>query len=314
MKLCRSLTSRNRKRKKPAPKPTPKYRAKKLPARLGYGVTHTIHHGDCLDVLPKLAANSIDAVISDPPYPEIRRSYGTLTESQWHKLMDGVVKETRRVLKPHGSAVFILQPNFNKLGNMRLWLWEFLLRTAKDWNLVQNVYWWNYSSPTLAGCKREHGLCRNSVKYCLWFGPPDCYRAQGTVLWEPAKFSPSKLEQRALKYGPSGQSRRDGRSYTTAQERGGSVPFNLIPCSASEGGGQNSASYGHGAGTPQPIADWWTKYVTKPGDTILDPFNGCGTMGVSAVSQGRKYVGIEKNEEWCQISQQRICSVPALAV
>ena len=56
--------------------------------------------GDCRDLLPTLADASIDAVITDPPYPEIDRAYGRLTELEWHELMREVVRETRRVLKP----------------------------------------------------------------------------------------------------------------------------------------------------------------------------------------------------------------------
>ena len=51
-------------------------------------------------------------------------------------------REARRVLRPlKGSAVFILQPNYEKIGKTRLWLWEFLLKAAKEWNLVQPVFW-----------------------------------------------------------------------------------------------------------------------------------------------------------------------------
>jgi DNA modification methylase len=71
--------------------------------------------------MKKLAAKSIDAIITDPIYPEIDREYGRLTERQWHALMREVVAECRRVLKPKGSAVFILQPNAEKIGQMRLW-------------------------------------------------------------------------------------------------------------------------------------------------------------------------------------------------
>ena len=58
------------------------------------------------------------------------------------RLMREVVRESRRILKPKGSAVFIFQPNYEKIGKMRLWLWEFLLWAAKEWNLIQDVYWW----------------------------------------------------------------------------------------------------------------------------------------------------------------------------
>src|ERR1700730_2535144 len=102
-----------------------------------------IEQGDCLDLLPSVPDRSMDAVVTDPPYPEIRRDYGRLTEAEWHALMDAVVAQARRVLKPSGSAVFVLQPNYERLGRMRLWVWEFLVRTARNWNLIQNVMAWN---------------------------------------------------------------------------------------------------------------------------------------------------------------------------
>ena len=73
-------------------------------------------HGDCRQEMKKLRANSIDLILTDPPYPEIDREYGKLTEAEWHELMNAVVTEGRRVLKPTGSMVVILQPNFEKIG------------------------------------------------------------------------------------------------------------------------------------------------------------------------------------------------------
>ena len=72
--------------------------------------------GDCLDWLKRIPDQSIDAVITDPPYPGIKREYGTWTEAEWHAMMDQVVPEVRRSLTPTGSAVFVLQPNFGKVG------------------------------------------------------------------------------------------------------------------------------------------------------------------------------------------------------
>jgi len=74
--------------------------------------------------LTKVASKSVDAIITDPIYPEVRREYGRITEADWHALMRDVVAECRRVLKPKGSAVLILQPNYENLGRMRLWPWN----------------------------------------------------------------------------------------------------------------------------------------------------------------------------------------------
>lgn len=54
--------------------------------------TIQLMHGDCLSLLPSIPSASVDAVISDPPYPEIDRDYGRWTEAEWHELMRGVVR------------------------------------------------------------------------------------------------------------------------------------------------------------------------------------------------------------------------------
>jgi site-specific DNA-methyltransferase (cytosine-N4-specific) len=261
---------------------------------------YQLFHSDAVAGLKCVKNQSVNVVLTDPPYPGINRKYGNLKEDDWHTLMDAVVAETRRVLTPTGSAVFILQPNYKHIGEMRLWLWEFMVRTAKSWNLVQDAYWWNWNAIPLAGCNRKDGLLRSSVKYCLWFGPKDCYRNQDAVLWETAKFDTKRLEKRALYYAPSGRSMRDGNAFEAAVTRGGSTPFNLLPIS--NAGNRTS----HGATTPLTLAEWWVRYLTKPDDIVLDPFSGAGTMGVAALNQGRHYIGFEKMAEYHQEAHQRL--------
>jgi len=274
-------------------------------------MTYTLYHGDCLDILPTIADASVDAVITDPPYPEIDRPYGRLTEAQWWDLMMGVCKETRRVLKPTGSAVFILQPNSRKVGSMRGWLWEFMAWVCRDWNMVQDVWWWKVSgvAPTVHA-QRTIGLMRPSIKAMVWAGAQNCYRNQDAILWEPAVIDDfEKRSQRALRYTPSGLSMRDGRCTAAAHERGGVTPFNVVPLSTDGASG----ALGHGAGTPLRLADWWTRYIAPTGGTVLDPFNGVATMGIAAIQNGCNYIGIEQDAGYVATSHARIAAVqPAL--
>ena len=64
------------------------------------------------------------------------------------------------MLKPNGSAVFILGPNSERIGKMRLWLWEFVAWAGREWNLVQDCYWWAIDAMPLGGIKRHQGLMR----------------------------------------------------------------------------------------------------------------------------------------------------------
>ncbi len=120
--------------------------------------------GDCVRELKKLPNRSVDLILTDPPYPEIAREYGRLTEVDWHELMKVVVTEGRRVLKPTGSMVIILQPNYESVGKMRLWLWEFVAWAGREWNLIQDAYWWSFDAMPVTGCSRKNGLMRQSLK------------------------------------------------------------------------------------------------------------------------------------------------------
>lgn len=263
-------------------------------------------HGDCLDVLPTLPSQSVDAVITDPPYPEISRQYGRMSETQWWDMMMGVCAEVRRVLKPKGSAVFILQPNSRTPGSMRGWLWEFMAWVCREWNMVQDAYWWNTCALPVGGAI-THGLMRGSAKPCVWAGAVDCYRLQVAILWsESASNAERRIKgESGIERHPSGRRVNVEKTLNAAVRRGGVTPFNVLPIPNTDS--QSSAgAHGHGAGTPLKLADWWTRYIVPPGGVVLDPFNGAGTMGIAALQNGASYIGIEKMAEYVDVSHKRI--------
>jgi len=266
--------------------------------------------GDCRDLLKGLPDNSIDAIVTDPPYPEVDRPYGKLSVDAWFDLMKEVVTQSHRVLNPWGSAVYILQPNSEHVGVMRPWLWEFVVWAMKQWNMVQDVYWWNPTTPPNAHCHRTVGLMRPSVKHCVWLGSADCYRNQDEVLWTQSQGNKAvERSNRALKYLPSGLTMRYGRCAAVADERGGVTPFNLIPIANSDS--QNSGgAKGHGAATPMALCDWWVRYICPPGGVVLDPFAGSGTVGLAAMKTGRKFIGFEKEASYVEIARARAEDVP----
>lgn len=253
-------------------------------------------HGEALAALQALPDASLDAVVTDPPYPCIKRPYGYWTEAEWFALMDPVVEQCRRVLKPVGSAVFILQPNSERAGRMRTWLWDFLAKWGRLWNVVQDAYWWNHAALPSGGAP-ERGLMRPSLKYAAWFGAPDCWRDQGAVLWaESQQNKAARLAGRAgLVTTPSKsrsateQGRMDlRRIHGAAAARGGTTPFNVLPLPSTESGNKHPGS------TPLDVMRWWVRYVCPPGGTVCDPFMGSGTAGVAAIDEGRGFLGMER--------------------
>ena len=178
--------------------------------------------------------------------------------------------------------VVILQPNYEKLGRMRLWLWEFVAWAGREWNLVQDAYWWAVDAMPLAGTDRRIGLMRQSVKMCVWLGPPDCFRDQGKVLCTPSEMTSARNRaDMAMRTSPIGRRYRNGRIAGAADERGGTTPFNLLPAPA---GGPSEAG-GHPAATPYDVAAWWCRYILPEGGVLLDPFCGSGTMLQAGLDQ-----------------------------
>lgn len=221
----------------------------------------------------------------------------------------GVCAETRRILKPSGSAVFILQPNSRRVGSMRGWLWEFMAWVCREWNMVQDVWWWNTTAMTNGVCSpRARGLMRASVKPCVWAGPSDCYRSQDSVLWSESERNIAERAGRrfARMESPSGNGVNKHRAASTPMERGGSIPYNLLPCPNNNAAHDEAGSHGHGAGTPLELAKWWTRYICPPGGTVIDMFMGSGTMMLAAMAYGCNGIGIERDEGYFAIAQRRV--------
>jgi DNA modification methylase len=262
--------------------------------------------GDCREVLPAIPAGTVDVVLSDPPYPCIKRSYGYWTEAEWFAMMRRVVPECMRVLKPSGSAVFILQPNSERVGHMRTWLWEFMAWVGKEWGIVQDAWWWNFTMfPTV------HPM-RPSLKACVWIGSSDCYRDAGAGLWrESDRNIAERMHGRwALRNNPSGAHNNCYRASLAAARRGGVTPFNVLPVPNADS--QSSAgANGHGAGTPFALCSWWLRYLCPDGGTVCDPFSGSGTVALAAVKQSKSAIGIEISPEYHAIAQRRLAEAGA---
>ena len=264
--------------------------------------------GEALDLLRALPSASIDSVVTDPPYPMIDREYGRWTEAEWFALMDPVVEECRRVLKSTGSAVFVLQPNSERVGRMRTWLWEFMAKWGREWGMVQDAWWWNHAAMPSGGAPCR-GLMRPSLKACVWLGAADCYRDQSAVLCVESDTNRAKrlsgrtgMEDFPARTGGKLNRERIGAS---AGARGGTTPFNVLPV-ANSNSTNSAGSTGHGAGTPEKLARWWVRYITPPGGTVLDPFLGSGTTALAALAEGRLCVGSERFPKYAEIARRRV--------
>ena len=129
--------------------------------------------GDCGRTMDRWPAASVDAIVTSPPYPRIRREYGRWTELEWLRWMRAVVRSARRVVKPGGSMLFVVGPNSRAAGVLAPWPYQFVMDLfAADMNLVQDAYWVKVCRPPTAAIAR--GYLRDAVEWCVWIGSPEC--------------------------------------------------------------------------------------------------------------------------------------------
>lgn len=86
---------------------------------------------------------------------------------------------------------------------------------------------------------------------------------------------------------------------------------NVLTCDNFRAG--NAAKNGHPTQMNPYLVEWPIRCSSSEGDVILDPFAGSGTTLVAAKSLGRKAIGIEIEEKYCEIAAQR-CSQEVLAL
>jgi site-specific DNA-methyltransferase (adenine-specific) len=138
----------------------------------------------------------------------------------------------------------------------------------------------------------------------------DCYRDMNSVLLGESELTRMRRQcNRKRGDSPSGHKINTNTIYSGIIEKGGVTPYNvlLIPNTfGNSGNNSHAGSYGHGAGTPLELADWWTRYICPTGGTVLDMFAGSGTMGIAAIDNGCSFIGIEKMPNYADIAKQRI--------
>lgn len=252
-----------------------------------------IHHGDCIDIMRTLAPESVDAVITSPPYAMQRKAtYGGIPEAEYPAWTVAWMREARRVLKPNGSVVINIRPHIRQ-GQIS----DYTLRTRlalreAAWAEVEEIIWHKPNGLPIGAVARP----RRSWESLHWFA------LHGRPWTDP----------KAMGLPPKGRMRA---SHTSAARNGWDVgqgaPLDRQPDVARVSdvvsigtGGAHSAA--HPAPYPPALAEWVAKLVCPPGGTILDPFNGSGSTGVAAIRNGYSYVGIDAVEEYVQMSRNRL--------
>ncbi len=247
----------------------------------------TLHHGDCLDVMPTLPDASIDLTVTSPPYDNLRTYNGSLNdwgEAKWK----AIIAELFRVTKQGGVVVWVVGDatiNGSETGTsfrQALWAMECGFR-------LHDTMIYATSKPPMND--RRYQACFEYM-FVLSKGPPSTFNP---VLVESANAG--RTVNFGTYYNVDGtKKKRHGEGRAVKPERIKDAIWYIV----------QRQNVGHPATYPEPLARDHILSWSNEGDTVFDPFLGSGTTGKMAVSLNRKFIGIERERTYFDIAQKRI--------
>lgn len=270
---------------------------------------------DSLDFLRSIAAESVDLVITSPPYAlHFKKEYGNADQREYVAWFLPFAREFKRVLKPEGSFVLNVGGAWTPGAPLRsLYHFRLLLALVDEvgFNLCQEFFWYNPAKmPAPAEWVNVRRIrVKDSVEYVFWLSPSQYPQADNGKVLQAYSRDMERLIKRGIKQTkrPSGHHIKP----TFAADKGGSIPPNLIECGNNESNSayiKQSKAAGrkvHPARFPAELPRFFVQFLTEPGDLVVDPFAGSNTTGAVAESLGRRWLAIEKSPEYAADSQLR---------
>ena len=280
--------------------------------------------GDSLELLKQLDNNSVDLIITSPPFSLQRhKSYTNCNEVCQDEYVDWLLQFGSFAydkLKKSGSFVIDLGGAYQKGSPIRaLYPFRFMLRMCDEigYKLAQDMYWHNPSAlPTpIEWVNKRKMRCKTSVDTVWWFSKDDMPKSDIKNVLAPYSSrmqdlfdAPEAFIKEEGTIRPSGHVL--GRnSWTT--NNGGSIPSNLLQISNSESNSQYLryckaiGIKGHPARFPAKLPEFFIKMLTDEGDLVIDIFSGSNTTGKVAEDLGRKWLSIDLSNEYVASSSFR---------
>ena len=280
--------------------------------------------GDALDLLPCLPADSVDLVITSPPFALLRqKEYGNENEDAHVEWLLQFAKPIKRVLKPTGSFVLDLGGAYQSGRPVRsLYNFRVMLRLCDEhgFRLAEEFFWHNPAklpSPIEWVNKRKI-RAKDSVNTIWWFAKTDFPKADVRRVLAPYSERMKKLLEDAESfYRPKLRPSGHDISHRFASDNGGAIPSNLLQIPNTESNSayqRHCASLGvkpHPARFPEKLPKFFIEFLTDPGDTVLDLFAGSNTTASAAEKLERHWVAFEKCLDYLAASSFRFVDEPS---
>jgi DNA modification methylase len=268
-----------------------------------------ILHGNSLKIMEKYAEpNSVDLIMTSPPFGLVRKKdYGNVDAKDYLEWFQPFGRMFKRLLKEQGSLVIDIGGSWIP-GQPTRSLYHFklviMLCEEMGFHLAQEFYWWNPSKlPTPAEWVTVRRIRVKDAVNCIWWlSPSPNPKASNKQVLQPYSDSMKDL----LKNGYKAKKRPSGHDISDkfGIDHGASIPPNLIALANTESNSyylKYCAEHGitpHPARYPAGIPEFFIRMLTDPGDFVVDPFAGSCVTGEVSERLSRKWLCIEKVEEY----------------
>lgn len=260
-----------------------------------------VHLGDCLKVLRAMPANSVDLIVTSPPYSDQRaNTYGGIKAEDYVQWFTKVGIELLRVLRDDGTFILNIKEKVAN-GERHTYVLQLILSLREIGWLWTEEYIWNKTN-SFPG--KWPNRFRDGWERLLQFNKSRKFNMyQDEVRVPVGDWSTRRLKNLS----DTDKIRDDSRvgsgfakNISNWLSRETVYPNNVLTLPT------ETANRGHSAVYPVALPTWFIKLFSKPGDVILDPFLGSGTTCVAAMLLNRSSVGVEILSENVDLSISRI--------
>lgn len=263
--------------------------------------TVEIKFGDSLELMKKMPDNSVNLIITSPPYANQRSStYGGINHDKYVEWFLPFTQEMLRILNPLGTFVLNIRENAVD-GEIHTYVLELILAMKKQgWLWTEEFIW--HKTTSMPG--KWVNRFRNAWERCLQFNKQKKFAMYQDEVKVPigdwAETRMKNLSENDKKRSESDTGSGFGRNISNWIDKKTVYPSNVLHFAPECGNKKHSAVF------PKALPEFFIKLFTKEDDLVFDPFAGSGTSLFAALELKRDSVGIELKQEYFDKIEEKI--------
>ena len=266
-----------------------------------------IRIGDCFELIKDLPDNSVDLVITSPPYADIvnyGKQVSVMKVDDYCEWLLPLFDEVYRILKPSGS--FIMNINDKCVGGYRsTFIFDLISRNKSKLKMYDYYIWHKKNGIPNGSDKRFRNMTEWIFHFCKDKNQIKFYMDR--VLEEPKESYKNRFENEIPNF--NGVIKDGVREHKNVKiDNINKVrPDNVFRFSTAGASRDNTIK--HPAPYHKELPLYFINLLTDEGDLVLDPFSGIGTTSLASKELSRSSIGFELNERYAEFSKKRLNNI-----